>query len=32
MMDDEVADMMKTRARALKVAGNDGRKPVVVFD
>jgi len=31
MMDDEVAGMMETRARALAIAGNDGSKPVVVF-
>jgi hypothetical protein len=31
MMDDEIASMMETRARALAVEGNDGRNPVVVF-
>ena len=31
MMDDEVADMMAARARALTVAGNNGSNPVVVF-
>jgi hypothetical protein len=30
-MDDEVADMMAVRARALAVAGNNGSDPVVVF-
>jgi hypothetical protein len=32
IMDDEVADMMAARARALGVAGNNGSAPVVVFD
>lgn len=32
IMDDEVADMMAARARALAVAGNNGSAPVVVFD
>lgn len=31
-MDDEVAGMMAARARALAVPGNDGSKPLVVFD
>lgn len=31
MMDDEIAGMMETRAQALKIAGNDGRNPVVMF-
>ena len=31
MMDDEIAGMMEARARALAVAGNEGRDPVVVF-
>lgn len=31
-MDDEVADMMAARARALAVPGNDGSKPLVVFE
>jgi hypothetical protein len=32
MLDDEVAGMMAARASALRVEGNDGSKPVVVFD
>jgi hypothetical protein len=32
MMDEEVADMMATRAAALAVAGNDGSRPVVLFN
>lgn len=31
MMDEEVADMMATRAAALAVAGNDGSHPPVLF-
>jgi hypothetical protein len=31
-MDEEVAGMMAARARALAVEGNDGSKPVVVFE
>lgn len=31
-MDDEVAEMMAARKRALAVPGNDGSKPLVVFD
>lgn len=31
MMDEEVADMMATRAAALAVAGNDGSRPAVLF-
>ena len=30
-MDDEVAEMMAARARALAIAGNDGSSPLVVF-
>lgn len=30
-MDEEVADMMAARARALAIPGNDGSKPLVVF-
>ena len=30
-MDDEVVEMMASRARALTVPGNDGSKPIVVF-
>jgi hypothetical protein len=32
MLDDEVAGMMAARATALRVPGNDGSKPLVVFD
>ena len=32
LMDDEVAGMMAARAAALRVTGNDGSKPVVVFE
>lgn len=32
MLDDEVLGMMESRARALAVPGNDGSKPVVVFE
>jgi hypothetical protein len=32
MMDDEVAGMMAARAAALRVPGNDGSKPKVVFE
>lgn len=32
MMDEEVSDMMATRAAALAVAGNDGSRPAVLFD
>ncbi len=31
-MDDEVASMMEARARALTIEGNDGSKPLVVFE
>jgi len=31
-MDEEVAGMMATRKRALEIPGNDGSKPLVVFD
>ena len=31
-MDDEVAGMMAARARALAIPGNDGSKPLVVFE
>jgi hypothetical protein len=31
-LDDEVAGMMATRKRALGIPGNDGSKPIVVFD
>ena len=31
-MDDEVAAMMAARARALAIKGNDGSKPLVLFD
>jgi hypothetical protein len=31
LMDDEVAGMMAARAAALRIPGNDGSKPVVVF-
>jgi hypothetical protein len=32
MLDDEVAGMMASRAAALRVPGNDGSKPLVVFE
>lgn len=32
MLDDEVAGMMAARAAALRVPGNDGSKPLVVFE
>jgi len=32
LLDDEVLDMMASRKRALEVPGNDGLKPVVVFE
>jgi len=32
MLDDEVAGMMAARAAALRVPGNDGSKPAVVFE
>jgi hypothetical protein len=32
MMDDEVMEMMAARAAALRVPGNDGSKPLVVFE
>jgi len=31
-MDDEVSEMMAARARALAIPGNDGSKPLVVFE
>ena len=31
LMDDEIAGMMSTRATALRIPGNNGSKPVVVF-
>jgi hypothetical protein len=31
-MDEEVAGMMEARARALAIKGNDGSKPLVLFD